>query len=347
MIKNYKLFTEGIRDKMIPKSKEEINRIINDWTPRDRYLKGVTMDDKYLKSEGEKYMKKFDDVQIGDLLTIAVPKDGTQQPLVKIKEKYTFNNKEEFKNYLRKHPGIIIDSNALKMLFKSFPNQKRDAVVVSMVYDMMFEYGRDCGVFPYTEQEIRDNMSKRPYESDEIQSRFHDEYLSEGVKDMMTPKSEDDIKKSLEAAPPQKKLKIGANQNLNWLIKLAIEEGIDMTSVENNSQIIPLCKNGNTEMVKLLVDNGADINISNGVCLQRAVDSKNAELVKLLIDLGADVHVNIDYAIRWASYHNITKMVKYLLESGAKANVASNFPMKMAIKNNNNEIIELLNKYIK
>ena len=478
---NLDTLEEGVRDRMTPKSVDEINDMISSWTSREKYLKGIKLGVKYLEDEGLRLMKKFENVQIGDYLTIAVPIDATEQQLCKIKEKYTFNNKEEFKDYLREHPNIIIDSNALKILFKTFPNKKRDVVVVNITYDMMFEYRRNCGVFTYTDEEIENNKSERQDHSSEMKSRFHDEYLeesvrskmtpklpddvrrthynlifwkllvrgkmseelkkitthysraievakelgitnepktpwqrelmmflhvldgvkgsndelvgellrivnsldinreqaaiyvgiknfverkytetnlkfkenmgsnimNESVRDAMTPKGEEEIRKSLESAPPQRKLKIGANQNLNWLIKQAIEEGIDMTSVENNSQIIPLCKNGNTEMVRLLVDNGADININGGVCLQRAVDSKNADLVKLLVELGADVHVNIDYAIRWAAYNNNLKMVKVLLDAGAKANVAGGFPLKMATKRGNNEMIELLKKYIK
>jgi hypothetical protein len=176
-----------VRDQMLPKSVDDIDEIISNWTYRERYLKGIKMDVDYLKSDALKHMKKFEDVEIGDYLTIAVPKDGTDQPLTKIKEKYTFNSKEEFKNYLKEHPGIIVDSNALKILFKSYPNQKRDAVVVNLVYDMMFEYGRNCGVFPYTEEDFKD-ISTKPDLSSEMKSRFHDEYLAEGIRDSMTPK---------------------------------------------------------------------------------------------------------------------------------------------------------------
>jgi hypothetical protein len=123
------LLTEGhengnVRNNMTPKSAEEIDEIINHWTPREKFLRGFTMDIQYLKDEGRKDMKPFSDVKTGDLLTIAVPRDATKQPLCEIKEKHTFNNKEEFKDYLREHPGIIIDSNKLKMLFKIHPEQK-------------------------------------------------------------------------------------------------------------------------------------------------------------------------------------------------------------------------------
>ena len=50
----------------------------------------------------------------------------------------------------------------------------------------------------------------------------------EGIRDQMTPKSEDDIRKTLEYKTPEEKIKFGTAQDLTWLVKLGIEEGVDI-----------------------------------------------------------------------------------------------------------------------
>jgi ankyrin repeat protein len=179
--------------------------------------------------------------------------------------------------------------------------------------------------------------SKSDYDEDEI---------NEGVRDEMTPKSDEQIKQSLKDADPERKLKMGVTHDLNWLIEKAIEEGVDLTKPENNNLIILLCTKGNFDMVKLFIDNGANANYNDSICLERSVDSKNVNLVKLLIDNGANVHTNLDYPIRWATIYKNIKMVKILLEAGANARISQNFPLNTAIRNNQQEMIDLIKKYI-
>ena len=44
---------------------------------------------------------------------------------------------------------------------------------------------------------------------------------------------------------------------------------------------------GNKDMAKLLIANGADVNIDDGIALERAVRNGDIEMVKLLLERGA------------------------------------------------------------
>ena len=79
--------------------------------------------------------------------------------------------------------------------------------------------------------------------------------------------------------------------------------------------------NGHTEIVKLLLGKGAEVNVKNtddGVtALFMASANGHTEIVKLLLDKGADVNVKNIYGITalfMASAHGHTEVAKLLLD---------------------------------
>ena len=86
---------------------------------------------------------------------------------------------------------------------------------------------------------------------------------------------------------------------------------------------------GNLEVVKILVDNGADVNSSvskNTRALILAAERDKFEIVKYLVENGADVNLR-DYgnttALMMASFENL-EIVRYLIEKGADVNAKNN-----------------------
>ncbi len=83
---------------------------------------------------------------------------------------------------------------------------------------------------------------------------------------------------------------------------------------------------GKIEVVKLLLDRGADINavsLTNETALARAVGVKQYDAVKLLLDRGADIEKSISPdgpPLIYAAGNDDLKMVKLLLERGANVN---------------------------
>ena len=77
------------------------------------------------------------------------------------------------------------------------------------------------------------------------------------------------------------------------IAKLLIEYGADVNAIGiGTSPLHWACHRGNTEMAKLLIEHGADVNASEygRTQLHRAIDMCEREIVKLLIEYGADVN---------------------------------------------------------
>ena len=80
--------------------------------------------------------------------------------------------------------------------------------------------------------------------------------------------------------------------------------------------------NGHTEVVNLLIEKGADINVkdtSRGATpLHYASENGHTEVVNLLIEKGADIHVKDNSGNTPVHYARSTEVVNLLIEKGAK-----------------------------
>ena len=72
--------------------------------------------------------------------------------------------------------------------------------------------------------------------------------------------------------------------------------------------------------MKILVENGADINIKDSdgnTILLNATECGYADIIKLLVDAGADINITGDFgqtALHWAVYHADPIVVKYIIK---------------------------------
>jgi hypothetical protein len=113
-----------------------------------------------------------------------------------------------------------------------------------------------------------------------------------------------------------------------------------------NNSLLEAVDTGNLEMVKLLVEKGADVNYKNiikdeegdvdgetaliNACLEDNV-KKGLEMAKLLVSLGADVNIQDNYGQTALMYlcemnlydggYAVVEFVKFLLYSGADINI--------------------------
>ena len=113
-------------------------------------------------------------------------------------------------------------------------------------------------------------------------------------------------------------------QELNNLMKEAVEKGCKSlvefcikAGADNNYAIQYASANGNTEIVKLLIEAGADVTADGNYAIRWASRNGHEEIVKLLIEAGADVTAENNYAIAWASRNGHKEIVKLLIEYGA------------------------------
>lgn len=111
---------------------------------------------------------------------------------------------------------------------------------------------------------------------------------------------------------------------------------------ELNSALVNQCELGRTEIVKLLLANGADIHAENDWALRNAVGKGHIEIVKLLIEHGADVHAEEDNALFRAVYWERTEIVKLLITSGANVHVDDEYVLRWAAGGGHIKVVELL-----
>jgi len=84
-----------------------------------------------------------------------------------------------------------------------------------------------------------------------------------------------------------------------------------------------ICKSNNLDLVKLAIENGADVNqldIYGSSPLMKAVDTGNLEIVKYLVENGADVSLknsDNESALMIANENGERRIKQYLIDFGA------------------------------
>ena len=147
-------------------------------------------------------------------------------------------------------------------------------------------------------------------------------------------------------------LQYAINGKNNELIKLLIENGIDVnTKTQSGDPILHLVIN-DLELAEFLIEKGADVNARDRyekTALHLAAQNNNFELFKLLIQNGADVNARDRYektALHLAAQNNNFELFKLLIQNGANINdkdiLDSRNSLYYAIKYNNFEMIEFI-----
>ena len=95
------------------------------------------------------------------------------------------------------------------------------------------------------------------------------------------------------------------------------------------------------DVVRLMLATGTDVGTLDGA-LYTASRSGRAEIVRLLLDAGADVHAFVDGALRAASEEGYAEVVRMLLEAGADVHARSDEAMRLASMNGHIEVVQLL-----
>lgn len=99
------------------------------------------------------------------------------------------------------------------------------------------------------------------------------------------------------------------------------------------------------EIVKLLVEKGADIHVRSEDLLRSAITYGNYELVQFLIERGANIHIDDDVPVRSASCYGFTKIVQLLLENGANIHAGGENSLYHASSQGHVDTVKLLLKY--
>ena len=141
------------------------------------------------------------------------------------------------------------------------------------------------------------------------------------------------------------------NNEYTEIVKYIIENGANVNLINNynNTALIYASEKNNIEIVKLLIKAGADIDhqgTNTFTALYRAIEKNNIEIVDLLIKAGADVNYRIQGGLTTLYYaRNNLNIVKLLINGGADINLTDfkgNTPLMYASENGNEDIVEFL-----
>lgn len=118
--------------------------------------------------------------------------------------------------------------------------------------------------------------------------------------------------------------------------------------------LISAVKNGDLDVVKGLVDSGADVTASNNYAVKLAAMGNHLPIVRYLVESGADINDDDndkwDYpdwpvgstAVAWAAAHGYLEIVRYLVESGADITMDNNCAIKEAVTNGHMLVVKFL-----
>ena len=128
---------------------------------------------------------------------------------------------------------------------------------------------------------------------------------------------------------------------------------VNAASTFPSSPLTNAAANGNLEMVRLLVDAGADLNQKDGeeelTVLMKALNAESLPVVEYLISKGADVNAEDARgytAVAWAAENRNPEFIKVLAEAGADLNKLQGpngeNALHIAVRNGNLEVVQYI-----
>ena len=119
-----------------------------------------------------------------------------------------------------------------------------------------------------------------------------------------------------------------ANGHLE-VVKYLVEMGANFR-VEDEEPVRFASFYDHLEVVKYLVEKGADFRARGNWAILSASELGNLEIVKYLTEKGADFRAEDDYAVKMASANGHLEVVKYLVEKGADFRALDNYAVRYA-----------------
>lgn len=149
---------------------------------------------------------------------------------------------------------------------------------------------------------------------------------------LVIPQIQKKSQEDSEQKPPNPLLKAIASDRDDEVIQL-LKTGVNPNSKSRSSiehtPILLATKLQKIETVKILIENGADVEAKNEsglTALKIAISSRNEQLIKILLESGANVNSKNDNnatPIMGASYWGLIRIIEILLKSGARVNDAT------------------------
>jgi len=159
-------------------------------------------------------------------------------------------------------------------------------------------------------------------------------FIYESISDLLEPKSETDIIKELSKLYKEElnyKLVNEVKRNEESLVKLILDAGANVNAKDYSVGFTPLLwavNNGFLNLVKLLIEYGADVNYEttngNTVLIQsiRINNHINSfKITEILLNAGANPNKKNKFnqsSLSWAKHHGYKDKINLLIKYGAK-----------------------------
>jgi hypothetical protein len=106
--------------------------------------------------------------------------------------------------------------------------------------------------------------------------------------------------------------------------------------------MIIAAERGNVDMVKLLLQNGADVGMHGNAALLVACQGGHRDVAQALVERGADVHVDYDSPLMWAAQRGDAKMAAMLLDHGADPDALQGCAIRLATTLEHVAVVDVL-----
>ena len=136
-------------------------------------------------------------------------------------------------------------------------------------------------------------------------------------------------------------LRLNAEKGRLEIVKYLIEQGADIHA-KNDYALRLSSQKGHFEVVKFLIEQGADIHVKNDNPLRLSSRFGHFNIVKILIEQGADIHADDDFVLRLNAEKGRLEIVKYLIEQGADIHAKNDYALRMSAEKGHFEIVKYL-----
>ena len=117
---------------------------------------------------------------------------------------------------------------------------------------------------------------------------------------------------------------------------------IENNSITNDNSLRSAARNGHLDVIKYLVDHGANVNAEDDEALILASKYGHLDVVEYLVDHGANIHAQDDQALIYATRNCHVDIVKYLVDHGANVNAEDNTALSYASENGEIKVVKYL-----
>lgn len=369
MIKNYKMFNEGINKYLKGPSEEEIKNNINLMDNPDKMLE-LSINIDYVDGVNKAINKGADFVS--DKETFKKVKELTN--ITDEDMKYYINKLEPSK--MLKSSIIIGYSDGIKKAIKNGANfyNKFDFNAITELTDItdeelesifkklkptqILDNAMKIGSFNNVVLAFKENKNPLLYGSDRINTHY---IKFEYINNFNEEEQKYIIDKYLENNNLFSLLEKCVKYNCVFGVKytfnpdLSDEPGIKERQLDRlkdlqeykdsyiKDNLLQAVQNNNTEIVKILIDNASDKLVIPTECINGACMLGYFEIVKLLVEKGVDIHQQDgEYPLNYAVREGHFEIVKYLVEHGANIHARNNHPLHDAALKGYFDIVKYL-----